>query len=152
MLKIKQEGKGTTKAIFNKAAEDVDIVTGQSKKKGDISVDFDARVEDIRVKASGSKQSIELEFEKKVSNAKLDFGNKADSITFGGKAGNVAIDFGNDKASDTIEITDLNKISAPFSISNFGGNDEMIIGGVTYTASELKDNPSIYEPIEIQFG
>ena len=58
--KIKQQGKGTTKATFNKAAEDVDIVTGKSKKKGDITVDFDAKVDDIRVKASGSKQSIEL--------------------------------------------------------------------------------------------
>lgn len=150
--KIKQDGKGTTKATFNKVAKDVDIVTGKSKKKGDITVDFDAKVDDIRVKASGSKHSIELEFEKKVTNANLDFGKQADSISFGGTAQDVAVDLGDDKSSDTIEITNLNKISAPFSISNFGGNDVMAIGGVTYTASELQDNPSIYAPIEIQFG
>lgn len=150
--RIKQEGKGVTKAKFRKAAEDVDIVTGDSKKKGDITVDFDARVDDMRVKAAGSKQSIELEFGKKVTNAKLDFGNKADSIVFGGKAADVTIDLGDDKASDTIEIADLSKISSPFKISSFGENDVLTIGSVSYSSGELQSNPSIFAPINIQFS
>lgn len=150
--KIKQEGKGVTKAKFRKAAEDVDIVTGDSKKKGDIVVDFDARVDDMRVKAAGSKQSIDLEFGKKVTNAKLDFGNKADSIVFGGKAADVSVDLGDDKASDTIEISNLSKISSPFKISSFGKNDVLTIGNVNYSSSELQSDPTIYAPIDIQFS
>ena len=117
-----------------------------------VVVDFDAKVDDMRVKAAGSKQSIELEFGKKVTNAKLDFGNKADSIVFGGKASDVSIDLGDDKASDSIEIADLSKISSPFSISSFGENDVFTIGDVSYSSSELQDNPSIFAPIDIQFS
>ena len=115
--KINQEGKGLTKANFSGAAKDVDIVTGENNKKGTIKASFDAKVDDIRIKAGGSKQAIDIEFDKKVKNAKLNFGDEADSVVFGGVAKKVSINLGEDTAADTIEIDDLSKIQKP--ILNF---------------------------------
>ena len=56
----------------------------------------------------------------------MNFGDKADSIVFGGVAKEVSINLGEDTAADTIEIDDLSKIESPFSISNFGNEDTLI--------------------------
>lgn len=133
---IVNEGKGTIEANFESATKGAEL----ESTRGAIDASFSGKVTNIVVDASTSKGAVSLNFDSKITNANLNLGRGSDEVIFGGSfGGSSSVDLGSDKKPDSVTISSPRKVNTPLTISSFGKQDTLTLGGQTFTYEQISE-------------